>query len=53
MRGTEGNVLKFGFTIFTLPKTIEDIIFHLESYTSWYINSFQFSVLPIMHFVAL
>ena len=25
MRGTEDNVLKFEFTIFTLPKTVDDI----------------------------
>lgn len=31
MRGTENNVLKFEFTIFTLPKAIDDIIFLIWS----------------------
>ena len=31
MRGTENNVLKFEVTIFTLPKTIDDIVFLIWS----------------------
>ena len=50
MRGTENNVLKFEFTIFTLPKAIDDIIFLIWSLVlAGTSNVFQFSVLPIMH----